>query len=112
MEDTYELSAVSTLQDAVNTILKFLGLGADSGSGKVNQGVHTHTLLSSGEFMRHIAIDSILYLNVWHFILGAFRGGHEVLLRAKLALSEGVAMQLTVRSTSPEVAETVSSAIG
>lgn len=57
MEDTYELSAVSTLQDAVNTILKFLGLGADSGSGKVNQGVHTHTLLSSGEFMRNLAIN-------------------------------------------------------
>lgn len=43
---------------------------------------------------------------------GSFRGGHEILLRAKLALSEGVAMQLTVRSTSPEVAEVVSSAIG
>lgn len=49
LEDTYELSAVSTLQDAVNTILKFLGLAAESGSGKVNQGVHTHTLLSSGK---------------------------------------------------------------
>lgn len=49
MEDTYELSAVNTLQDAVNTILKFLGLAADSGSSKVNQGVHTHTLLSSGK---------------------------------------------------------------
>lgn len=49
LEDTYELSAVNTLQDAVNTILKFLGLAADTGSGKVNQGVHTHTLLSSGK---------------------------------------------------------------
>lgn len=50
LEDTYELSAVNTLQDAVNTILKFLGLVADTGSGKVDQGVHTHTLLSSGKF--------------------------------------------------------------
>lgn len=49
LEDTYDLSAVNTLQDAVNTILKFLGLAADTGSGKVNQGVHTHTLLSSGK---------------------------------------------------------------
>lgn len=49
LEDTYELSAVNTLQDAVNTILKFLGLAADTGSGKVNQGVHTHTLFSSGK---------------------------------------------------------------
>lgn len=43
---------------------------------------------------------------------GVFRGGAEVLLRAKLALSEGVTMQLTVRSTDTEVAEIVSSAIG
>lgn len=49
LEDTYELSAVNTLQDAVNTILKYLGLAPDTGSGKVNQGVHTHTLLSSGK---------------------------------------------------------------
>lgn len=49
LEDTYELSAVNTLQDAVNTILKFLGLAADTGTGKVNQGVHTHRLDSSGE---------------------------------------------------------------
>lgn len=53
LEDTYELSAVTTLQDAVNTILKFLGLAADTGSGKVNQGVHTHTLLSSGKSMKN-----------------------------------------------------------
>lgn len=46
-----------------------------------------------------------------HFA-GIFRGGHEILLRAKLALSDGVAMQLTVRATNPEVAELVSSAIG
>lgn len=52
LEETYELSAVNTLQDAVNTILKFLGLAADTGSGKVNQGVHTHTLLCSGKFQK------------------------------------------------------------
>lgn len=52
--------------------------------------------------------------NIFAFFVfsGTFRGGHEILLRAKLALSDGVAMQLTVRSTSPEVAELVSSAIG
>lgn len=45
-------------------------------------------------------------------IPGVFRGGAEVLLRAKLALSDGVTMQLTVRSTDSDVAEVVSSAIG
>lgn len=49
---------------------------------------------------------------IFSLILGIFRGGHEILLRAKLALSDGVAMQMTVRSTSAEVAELVSSTIG
>lgn len=43
---------------------------------------------------------------------GVFRGGAEVLLRTKLALADGVTMQLTVRSTDSDVAESVSSAIG
>lgn len=43
---------------------------------------------------------------------GVFRGGAEILLRAKLALADGVTMQLTVRSTDSDVAEVVSSAIG
>lgn len=43
---------------------------------------------------------------------GIFRGGAEVLVRCKLALSEGVHMQLTVRSTDPTVAEIITMAIG
>ncbi|KAG4079919.1 hypothetical protein HA402_006231 [Bradysia odoriphaga] len=90
VEDTYALSAVNTLQEAVNTILKFLGLASANMTEKVNEGVHTHTLLCSG----------------------TFRGGHDILVRSKLALSDGVTMQLTVRSTHEEVAELVTSAIG
>lgn len=45
-------------------------------------------------------------------ILGTYRGGHEVLVRAKLALSDGVTMQLTVRSDDPEVSEVIASAVG
>uniref|UniRef100_A0A1B0G192 Coatomer subunit gamma n=1 Tax=Glossina morsitans morsitans TaxID=37546 RepID=A0A1B0G192_GLOMM len=89
-EDTYSLSAVQTLQDAVNTIIKFLGLGPANLSEKVAEGVATHTLLCSG----------------------TFRGGAEILVRAKLALSEGVTMQLTVRTTDSDVAELVTAAIG
>ncbi|XP_067619303.1 coatomer subunit gamma [Eurosta solidaginis] len=89
-EDTYSLSAVSTLQEAVNTILKFLGLGAANLSENVAEGTHTHTLLCSG----------------------VFRGGVDILVRSKLALSDGVTMQLTVRTTDPDVAELVTSAIG
>lgn len=49
-EDTYSLSAVNTLQEAVNTIIKFLGLGPANLSEKVPEGAATHTLLCSGEF--------------------------------------------------------------
>jgi coatomer subunit gamma len=53
------------------------------------------------------------YLTVWIFsFTGIYRGGAEVLVRAKLALADGVTMQLTVRSTDPDVAELVTSAVG
>ncbi|KAH8383580.1 hypothetical protein KR009_009353 [Drosophila setifemur] len=89
-EDTFVLSAVTTLQDAVNNIVKILGLGAANLSEKVPEGTHLHTLLCSG----------------------TFRGGAEVLVRAKLALSEGVTLNLTVRSTDQDVAELITAAIG
>ncbi|SPP80523.1 blast:Coatomer subunit gamma [Drosophila guanche] len=89
-EDTFVLSAVTTLQDAVNTIVKILGLGSANLSEKVPEGTHLHTLLCSG----------------------IFRGGVEVLVRAKLALSEGVTLNLTVRSTDQDVAELITAAIG
>ncbi|XP_017140652.1 coatomer subunit gamma [Drosophila miranda] len=89
-EDTFVLSAVTTLQDAVNTIMKILGLGSANLSEKVPEGTHLHTLLCSG----------------------TFRGGAEVLVRAKLALSEGVTLNLTVRSTDQNVAELITAAIG
>uniref|UniRef100_A0A182J3G7 Coatomer subunit gamma n=1 Tax=Anopheles atroparvus TaxID=41427 RepID=A0A182J3G7_ANOAO len=89
-EDTFELSSVSSLQEAVNTILKFLGLAPANLSENVPDGAHTHTLLCSG----------------------MFRGDVEVLVRSKLAVSDGVTMQLTVRSTDMEVAELITSAVG
>ena len=42
---------------------------------------------------------------------GVYRGGHEVLVRAKLALSDGVAMQLTVRSQDASVSEVMATAV-
>ncbi len=47
-----------------------------------------------------------------YFIVGIFRDNHEVLVRAKLALGEGVTMQLTVRSEDAAVAELISSTVG
>lgn len=54
LEDTYALSAVGTLQEAVNTILKFLGLGAANMTERVNDGVHTHSLLCAGNHLTSI----------------------------------------------------------
>ena len=42
---------------------------------------------------------------------GVFRGGIEVLVRTKLALSDGVNMQLTVRSQDPDVSDLICSTI-
>lgn len=89
-EDTFVLSTVSGIQDAVNTILKFLGLGAAAGTEKVSEDTHSHTLLCSG----------------------TFRGNIDVLVRAKIVLTTEVTMQLTVRSTDPDVTELLTSSIG
>ena len=56
---------------------------------------------------------------VWRESVGKFKevpfkntGGFEVLVRAKLALSDGVTMQMTVRSEDPDVSELVTSTVG
>lgn len=64
LEETYSLSAVNTLQEAVQTIIKFLNLGPANATEKVAEGTHTHTLLCSGtKFinLRHQSINSINY---------------------------------------------------
>ncbi len=44
---------------------------------------------------------------------GVFRGGDDVLVRARLALVDaGITMQITVRSTNPVASEVIASAIG
>lgn len=59
LEETYSLSAVNTLQDAVHTIIKFLGLGPANSTEKVTEGTHTHTLVCSGKLEK---LESIFYL--------------------------------------------------
>jgi coatomer protein complex subunit gamma len=90
MEDTYSLSSMNTLEEAVKNIVQFLGLQPAERSDKVPEGKSTHTLL----------------------LAGMFRGGIDILVRAKLALSDGVTMQLTVRSTDGDVAELITSTVG
>ena len=46
------------------------------------------------------------------YLAGVFRGGHDALVRSKLALADGVTMQITVRSTDPSVSEVLASCVG
>jgi len=89
MEDTFQLP-FKTLEEAVKNMVTYLGLQPCERSDKVAEGRSSHTLLLSG----------------------LYRGGIEVLVRAKLALSDGVAMQLTVRSQDQAVSEIMATAVG
>lgn len=91
LEDTFALSTVKSLEDAVKNIIQFMGMQPCERSDKVPEGKNSHTL----------------------FLSGVYRGGHDALVRAKLAMSDsGVTMQLTVRSTDPYVSEVLVTAIG
>ncbi|GBO25150.1 Coatomer subunit gamma-2, partial [Araneus ventricosus] len=92
LEDTYAFN-LKTLEDAVKNIMHFLGMQPCERSDKVPENKSSHTL----------------------FLSGVYRGGHTVLVRAKLAIradTEGVTMNIAVRSTDPNVSEIVASAIG
>lgn len=76
----------------MKSIVEFLGLQACERSDKVPEGKSTHTL----------------------FLAGVFRGGHDALVRAKLAAAangSGVTMQMTVRSTDANVSQVIAAAI-
>jgi len=79
--------------DAVKNIVEFLGLQVCERSDKVPEGKSAHTL----------------------YLAGVFRGGHDVLVRCKLAASTdtaaGVTMQMTVRSTDANVSQVITAAI-
>ncbi|GFN88756.1 coatomer subunit gamma [Plakobranchus ocellatus] len=90
LEDTYSLSTMSTIEEAIKNIVQYIGLQPCERSDKVPEGKSSHTL----------------------YLAGVFRGGHDALVRAKLALdSSGVTMQLTVRSTDPSVSEVLATAV-
>jgi len=94
VEDTFALSASKSLEDAVKNITQFLGMQPCERSDKVPEGKNTHTV----------------------YFAGVFRGGHDVLVRAKLVAAapgtEGVTMQMSVRSTDANVSQVVVTAVG
>lgn len=90
VEDTFALTSMNSLEEAVQNIISFLGMQPAERSDKVVQGKSSHTL----------------------YLAGIFRDGHEVLVRAKLALGDGVTMHLTVRSEDENVATLILSTVG
>ncbi|KAL3853564.1 hypothetical protein ACJMK2_017098 [Sinanodonta woodiana] len=90
VEDTYSLSTMKTLEEAVTNIIQCMGMQPCERSDKVPEGKNAHTL----------------------YLAGVYRGGHDALVRSKLAMTEsGVTMQLTIRSTDQSVSEVLASAI-
>ncbi|MEE6481754.1 hypothetical protein FKM82_012956, partial [Ascaphus truei] len=89
-EETFALSSIKTLEEAVNNIIKFLGMQPCERSDKVPENKNSH----------------VLYLS------GVYRGGHDVLVRSRLALADGVTMQVTVRSRDETAADVVLASVG
>eukprot|EP00039_Didymoeca_costata_P018561 m.333994 g.333994 ORF g.333994 m.333994 type:complete len:867 (-) comp17263_c0_seq1:57-2657(-) len=89
-EETYELSSMEGIEDAVEKILAHLGMRACEKSDRVKSDKNTHTL----------------------YMAGMFVGNHNVLARAKLAYDAGVTLQLQVRCQDEDICKLVSSAVG
>lgn len=91
LEDTFALTSMASIVDAVQNLIKILGLAACDRSDKPDPSKSTHTL--------HLA--------------GVFRGGHDVLARCRLAASgQGVTMNMTVRASDPELSRLFIGAVG
>ncbi|XP_003384949.1 PREDICTED: coatomer subunit gamma-2-like [Amphimedon queenslandica] len=88
-EGTYALSSMKDISDAVKQITGFLGMQSCERSDQVDHNRTSHTLL----------------------LAGVFRGGHEVLVRARLAQTGQVTMKMTVRSKDLNTCELVAAAI-
>jgi coatomer subunit gamma len=90
VSETFELSSMANIEEAVNQITAFLGMAPCEKSNRIKPEKSTHTL----------------------YLSGVYSGGHPVLAVAKLAQDEGVTLQLTVRSSDESTCALVSSAVG
>ncbi|KAJ6668344.1 hypothetical protein lerEdw1_015721 [Lerista edwardsae] len=89
-EETFTLSTVKTLEEAVGNIVKFLGMQPCERSDKVPENKNSHTL----------------------YLAGVFRGGHDLLVRARLVLTDTVTMQVTARSGEELPVDAVMASVG
>ncbi|KAH0630154.1 hypothetical protein JD844_012830 [Phrynosoma platyrhinos] len=89
-EETFTLSTVKTLEEAVSNIVKFLGMQPCERSDKVPENKNSHTL----------------------YLAGVFRGGHDLLVRSRLVLTDAVTMQVTARSGEELPVDAIMASVG
>ncbi|KAM3915118.1 coatomer subunit gamma-1 [Leptodactylus fuscus] len=89
-EETFNLSTIKSLEDAVGNVIKFLGMQPCERSDKVPDNKNAHTL----------------------YLAGVFRGGHDILVRAKLVLTDTVTMQVTARSKEEYPVDAIMASVG
>uniref|UniRef100_A0ACB8EHU1 Coatomer subunit gamma-1 n=1 Tax=Sphaerodactylus townsendi TaxID=933632 RepID=A0ACB8EHU1_9SAUR len=89
-EETFTLSTVKTLEEAVSNIVKFLGMQPCERSDKVPENKNSHTL----------------------YLAGVFRGGHDLLVRSRLVLTDTVTMQVTARSQEELPVDAIMASVG
>ncbi|XP_066220333.1 coatomer subunit gamma-2 [Saccopteryx leptura] len=89
-EETFALSSTKTLEEAVNNIITFLGMQPCERSDKVPENKNSHSL----------------------YLAGVYRGGHDLLVRSRLALADGVTMQVTVRSKEETPVDVILASVG
>nr|XP_030710260.1 coatomer subunit gamma-2 [Globicephala melas] len=89
-EETFALSSTKTLEEAVNNIITFLGMQPCERSDKVPENKNSHSL----------------------YLAGVYRGGYDLLVRSRLALADGVTMQVTVRSKEGTPVDVILASVG
>lgn len=61
MEDTYSLTSMKTLEEAVKSIVSFLGMQPAERSDKVPEGRSSHSLYLAGQLLMHLKPWRMLY---------------------------------------------------
>ncbi|XP_075039710.1 coatomer subunit gamma-1 [Mixophyes fleayi] len=89
-EETFNLSTIKTLEDAVGNVVRFLGMQPCERSDKVPENKNAHNL----------------------YLAGVFRGGQDILVRAKLVLTDTVTMQVTARSKEEFPVDAIMASVG
>lgn len=108
-------SDVCCRAEAVGNIISFLGMQPCERSDKVPENKNSHVLFLAGACLtwaRVVALTLLCAHSDVSLLSGVFRGGHDVLVRARLALADGVTMRVSVRSSEETVGDIILASVG